>query len=70
MSTHVDFLGKPIKVGDTVVWADAGGRGGSMGLNKSTVKRMTEKQCLLEESRWGKTWRPFNCVVVTEVSDE
>lgn len=70
MNAPVDYLGKPINVGDTVVWADAGGRGGSMQLNKSTVKRLTEKQCLLEESRWGRTWRPFSCVVVVEVMHE
>lgn len=66
MSQPTDFLGRPISVGDVVVWADAGGRGGSMQLYQSTVKRMTEKQCLLEESRWGKTWRPFKCVVIVE----
>ena len=70
MNTPVDFVGNPINVGDTVVWSDAGGRGGSMGLNKSTVKRLTEKQCLLEESRWFKTWRPFNCVIVVKVTHE
>lgn len=59
-----DFLGNPIEVGDTIVWADAGGRGGSCSLNKTVVTRMTEKQVMVYESSWSKLWRPFSCVVV------
>lgn len=60
----LDFLGNPIEVGDTVVWSYAGGRHGSMDLNKSVVIRLTEKQALVHEDRWSKWWRPFNAVVV------
>lgn len=67
MDKPLDFLGNPIEIGDTVVWGDAGGRSGSMSLNKVVVTKMTAKQVLVEEpkGRWcGNKWRPFSCVVV------
>lgn len=70
----LDFLGQPIEVGDKFIYADAGGRGGSMSLYSGVVTRMTEKQVLVSKTRWGQTWRPFKCIVVVEkakaVSDE
>ena len=64
MSQPLDFLGNPIDVGDTIVWADAGGRGGSKQLNKTMVNRLSAKQVLVVESRWSNIWRPFKDVVV------
>lgn len=60
----LDFIGNPIAVGDTVVWADAGGRYGSMRLYKTVVTRLTEKQVLVNVTTFGKQWRPFHAVVV------
>lgn len=62
----LDFLGQPIEVGDKFVYAEAGGRGGTMALHSGVVTRMTEKQVLVEKTRWGQTWRPFNCIVIVE----
>ena len=62
----LDFLGQPIEVGDKFVYAEAGGRGGTMALHSGVVTRMTEKQVLVEKTSWGKTWRPFNCIVIVE----
>lgn len=62
----LDFLGTPIEEGDTFIYAEAGGRGGTMALHKGVVTRMTEKQVLVEKTRWGQTWRPFNCIVIIE----
>lgn len=59
-----DFLGNTIEIGDTIVYADAGGRGGSSSLNKTVVTEMTDKQVMVYESSWSKLWRPFNRVVV------
>ncbi|WIT94183.1 hypothetical protein FPAPBKPN_00028 [Klebsiella phage vB_KpnP_2146-HW] len=59
-----DFLGNTIEIGDTIVYADAGGRGGSSSLNKTVVTKMTDKQVMVYESSWSKLWRPFNRVVV------
>ncbi|QEG11179.1 hypothetical protein KPN3_26 [Klebsiella phage KPN3] len=59
-----DFLGNDIEIGDTIVYADAGGRRGSSGLNKTVVTRMTDKQVMVYESTWSKLWRPFDRVVV------
>lgn len=59
-----DFLGNTIEIGDTIVYADAGGRGGSSSLNKTVVIKMTDKQVMVYESSWSKLWRPFNRVVV------
>jgi hypothetical protein len=59
-----DFLGNTIEIGDTIVYADAGGRGGSSSLNKTVVAEMTDKQVMVYESSWSKLWRPFNRVVV------
>lgn len=55
-----DFLGNTIEIGDTIIYADTGGRGGSSTLYKTVVTKMTEKQVLVGES----SWRPFNRVVV------
>lgn len=60
----LDFLGNPIEVGDTIVWADAGGRGGSMQLNKTKANRLTTKQVLVDATKWSNIWRPFHAVVV------
>lgn len=60
----LDFLGNPIAAGDTVVWADAGGRSGSMQLNKTVVTRLTGKQVLVNATTYGNRWRPFHAVVV------
>lgn len=62
----LDFLGQPIEVGDKFVYAEAGGRGGTMALHSGVVTRMTEKQVLVEKARWGQTWRPFNCIVIVK----
>ncbi|WJJ59692.1 hypothetical protein [Salmonella phage ST21] len=62
----LDFLGQPIEVGDKFVYAEAGGRGGTMALHSGVVTRMTEKQVLVGKTRWGQTWRPFNCIVIVE----
>ena len=59
-----DFLGNTIEIGDTIVYADAGGRGGSSALNKTVVTKMTDKQVMVYESSWSKLWRPFDRVVV------
>lgn len=59
-----NFLGNTIEIGDTIVYADTGGRGGSSTLYKTVVTKMTEKQVLVGESSWSKLWRPFNRVVV------
>lgn len=59
-----DFLGNDIEIGDTIVYADAGGRRRSSGLNKTVVTRMTDKQVMVYESRLSKLWRPFDRVVV------
>lgn len=60
----LDFLGQPIEVGDRFVYAETGG--GTMALHSGVVTRMTEKQVLVEKTRRGQTWRPFNCIVVVE----
>lgn len=62
----LDFLGNPIEEGDKFIYAEAGGRGGTMALHSGVVTRMTEKQVLVEKTRWGQTWRPFNCIVIIE----
>ncbi|YP_009949150.1 hypothetical protein HOU91_gp42 [Enterobacter phage EcpYZU01] len=62
----LDFLGQPIEVGDKFIYAEAGGRGGTMALHSSVVTRMTEKQVPVAKTRWGQTWRPFNCIVIVE----
>lgn len=62
----LDFLGQPIEVGDKFVYAEAGGRGGTMALHSGVVTRMTGKQVLVEKNRWGQIWRPFNCIVIVE----
>lgn len=60
----LDFLGQPIEVGDKFIYA--GGRGSTMALHSGVVTRMTEKQVLVEKTRWSQTWRPFNCIVIVE----
>lgn len=66
MSEPLDFLGNPIEVGDSIVWADAGGRHGSMRLYKTVVTRLTEKQVLVDVTTCGKQLRPFRAVVVVD----
>ena len=72
MSNPKDYLGNDIGVGDTFVYADSGGRGGSMSLYKGVVTRMTEKQVLVGETRLSRIWRPFSCIVIVAkaVADE
>lgn len=66
----LDFLGQPIEEGDKFVYAEAGGRGGTMTLHSGVVTRMTEKQVLVEKTRWGQTWRPFNCIIIVEKAEQ
>lgn len=67
----LDFLGNPIEVGDKFIYAEAGGRGGTMALHSGVVTRMTDKQVLVKKTSWGtQTWRPFNCIVVIEKAEQ
>lgn len=60
----VDKLGVPIERGDTIVWAEAGGRGGTCDVHTAVVNRMTDKQVQVKKTEWSNLWRPFDCVIV------
>jgi hypothetical protein len=67
----LDILGKPIKVGDTVVF----GLGQTYTLRKAKVLKITEKVVILDYKANTCSWsknvqRPFDDVVVVEKAND